>query len=522
MIKREIGAILMESRTNNTFKNTAAALLEQAIYNIMSFICRTVFVYTLGKTYLGFSGLFGDILTLLSLAELGVGTAILYSMYEPMAKSNYYKVVALLNLYRKVYYVIGILVLLVGLCLTPFLDFFISDIPEMPEIPIIYLLYLANTVSSYFFIYKKSILIVSQQSRVASVIYSGVTTVQNIMQILFLILTRSFIIYLIVQVLSTLLNNVLVSKYVDNHFDFIRKFKDAKVDSKTKNDIYINVRAMFLSKVSSAVVTSTDNILISKFVSTVILGVYSNYTLFITMLRTVISKIFEGLTGSVGNLAAVESKGHVYDTFRKIWFVNYWLVAFCSATLFALINPFIKLWIGDNYLLDNKVVLIICLNMYMRLIRNTFLTFNDAYGHFVQLRFKCLAEAVINLVVSLILVIPFKLGILGVLMGTFISNITTNFWYEPYLLFVKRFSVKMQIYFKLFALYFLVMTVSACVMYYTCNVLLIWNSWFGFIIKLIICIVGINIFYAIVYARTKEFDYLKQLVATKFIAKIKK
>lgn len=503
------------SRTSKSIRNTIVALCEQGVYNIMSFLCRTVFIYTLGKTYLGFSGLFSDILTLLSLAELGVGTAILYSMYKPAATGDHRRVAALLNLYKKVYNTIGIFITLIGLCLTPFLEFLISDIPDMPEIPIIYLLYLLNTTASYFFVYKKSILITDQKSYISSFVYISTTTAQNILQIVFLLLTHNFIVYLIIQVACTLANNIAISVYVDRHYSYLKEYKNEQLDKESKVAIYNNVKAMFVSKLSSAVVTSTDNLLISKFVSTIVLGLYSNYTLFTTMLRTILSKIFEALTGSVGNLVALESSDRVYKTFRKIWFVNFWLVSFSCAALFALVNPFITLWVGESYLLDERVVLIVCLNLYMRLIRNTFLTFNDTYGMFKQLKPKCIAEAIINLTVSLIFVGPLKMGIYGVLLGTLVSNITTNFWYEPYLLYTKKFKAPMGKYFTLFAKYFLLTVVSAGASYWISNSVISISGWIGFFIKAIVVCGLINLFYIAVFSRTDEFKYLLGLVKNK-------
>lgn len=490
------------------------ALVEQGIYTVMSFFCRTVFIYSLGKTYLGFSGLFSDILTLLSLAELGVGTAILYSMYKPTAKGDHKQVAALLNLYKKVYNTIGVIITVVGFALTPFLKYLISDIPDMPEIPVIYILYLLNTTASYFFIYKKSILITDQKSYVASLIYICTTTLQNLLQIVFLLTTHNFIIYLLIQIACTLANNIIISVYVDRHYSYLKQYKDEQLCKEDKQVIYNNVKAMFVSKLSSAVVTSTDNLLISKFVSTIVLGLYSNYTLFTTMLRTILSKIFEALTGSVGNLVALESSDRVYKTFRKIWFVNFWLVSFSCAGLFALVNPFITLWVGESYLLEERVVFIVCLNLYMRLIRNTFLTFNDTYGMFKQLKPKCIAEAIINLTVSLLFVGPMKMGIYGVLFGTFVSNITTNFWYEPYLLF-KKFGVSLKKYFLLFGEYILLTAISAGTMFWVCNYVIALNGWIGFILKVAVTCVCINLFYIVVFARTDEFKYFLEIVEAK-------
>lgn len=514
MDKRTMG------RTGNSVRNSMIALVEQGTYMVMSFICRTVFIHTLGKTYLGFSGLFSDILALLSLAELGVGTAILYSMYKPAAVKDYKTLAALLQLYRKVYNTIGILILIVGICLTPFLGFFISDIPDIPELPIIYLLYLLNTTASYFFVYKKSILIVDQRSYVSSLIYIVTISAQNIFQMIFLVTTHSFIIYLVIQVCCTLINNTCISLYVNRQYAFLKEYRNEVVEEKTKQTIYGNIKAMFASKISSAIVTSTDNILISKFVSTVILGLYSNYTLFVTMLRTIITKIFEALTGSIGNLVALESSQKIYQTFRKIFFINFWIVAFSTSILFSLVNPFIELWIGDDFLLSQAIVFMICLNLYMRLIRNTFLTFMDTYGLFVELRPKCIAEAIINLVFSLILVGPLNLGVYGVLLGTFTSNILTNFWYEPYLLFVKKFNVSISVYFRLFLKYFCVMAISAVGCYLVCNRIILLEGWIGFFAKGVFCCIGINVFYFILFRKTEECRYFILLIKRKVLKRV--
>lgn len=501
-----------KSRTANSLRNSFFALLENGVSNVASFICRTVFIYVLGKTYLGFSGLFSDILTLLSLGELGVGTAILHSMYEPASRNDIKTVAGMLNLYKKIYHTIGFCVFGVGLCLTPFLDFFISDIPNMPELPYIYILYLLNTSLSYFFIYKKSILSVYQQSYIFSIILMVSVVTQNIVQIIVLFVTKNFIVYLMVQVLFTLIANFSVSVYVDRHYRFLKDNEKCILEKTRKNKIFSDVKAMFVSKLSSAIVTSTDNLLISKFVSTVILGLYSNYTLFTTMLRTIVTKIFEALTGSVGNLVVSEGKEQVYKSFRGIWFVNYWIVAFSCSTLFALVNPFIQIWIGDSYILNLEIVILVCFNLYMRLIRNTFLTFIDTYGLFKELRVKCISEALINLIVSLILLIPLKKGVVGVLLGTSISNILTNFWFEPYLLFTKKFNQKMKVYFCSFARYFIIALFTSTVSYLVCNTIMIKSGFIWFVVKMIFCTLFNNGIYYFVFRNDSEFMYFMNAI----------
>lgn len=501
-----------KTRTENSIRNSFFALAEIGVSNIVAFVCRTVFIYTLGKTYLGFSGLFNDILTLLSLGELGVGTAILHSMYEPASNNKTDVVTAMLKLYKKIYHTIGFCIIVIGLCLTPWIDFFVSGIPNMPELPCIYILYLLNTGLSYFFIYKKSILIVYQQSYIFSTIMMISVTLQNIVQIMVLIVTKNFILYLAVQVIFTFLANFAISMYVDRNFYFLKENRRCELDENRKRKIFSDVKAMFVSKVSSAVVTSTDNLLISKFVSTVILGLYSNYTLFTTMLRTIVTKIFEALTGSIGNLVVSESKEQVYQSFREIWFVNYWIVAFSCSALFALINPFIQIWIGQSYILNIEVVSLICFNLYMRLIRNTFLTFIDAYGLFKEIRVKCILEAVINLIVSLFFLIILKLGVVGILLGTAISNILTNFWVEPYLLFEKKFNKGMWDYFFTFLKYFIIALFTSIISYFICNIFITISGFCGFAIKLLFCVVFINCVYYLIYKNEKEYMYFVQAI----------
>lgn len=510
---------MSESRTTNSIKNTVFAIGEQTICNILQFITRTVFIYSLGKIYLGFSGLFSDILTLISLAELGVGTAITYSMYKPAAENNEREVAALLHLYKQIYSGIGIIMTIVGLCLIPFLDSLISGVPDIPELSYIYILYLLNTTCSYFLIYKKSILITYQKGYASSIIFIVTSFVKSIFQIIFLLATHDFIIYLWIQLLFTLINNIGVSLYVDRKYLFLRKYKSEQVSEETKKKILSNIGAMFISKISSAVVTSTDNLLISKFVSTVVLGLYSNYTLFTTMFRTIITKVFEGITGSVGNLIATVEKEKVYDTFKNIWFVNFWLVGFSCAGLYVLVNPFIELWIGRDYLLSKNVVLIVCLNLYMRLIRNTFIVLTDTCGLFKEFRIKSIAEAVINLCVSLLLLLVFDMGIFGVFMGTFISNMVTNFWFEPYVIYKKVFFKHFINYFGLYFKYLIVTIVSAVIadMFVT-NICLI-GGWIGFTFELISTVILINSIFFLFFWNSNEFRYFASIIKEKLLKK---
>lgn len=502
----------MKTRTENSIRNVTFALGGQALFVVMSFICRTVFIHTLGQTYLGFNGLFSDIFNLLSLAEMGVGTAILYAMYTPAAQADWPRLAALLELYRRMYWTIGSIILLLGAGLIPFLDYFISNIQRVPELKIIYLLYLFNTYGSYFFAYKKSILTVYQNDYIASTVYMVRTFVQNILQIFSLLVWHNFIIYLVIQAICTLSENIFNSFYVDHHYPQLKQFADVRLPRAEKWQIFSNIKAMFISRLSYAVVSSTDNLMISAFVSTLLLGVYTNYILIVTMIRTFSNSIFRALTGSIGNLIAEQKDGqHVYQVIKRIWFINFWLTAFTATTAFILVNPFIRLWIGHAYLLPMPTVFLIFFNMYMYLMRSTFWRFNDAFGHFNQLQPKAIAEMVINLFFSLIFVLTFHWGLNGVLLGTLGSNLLTNFWYEPYLVY-QRIKVPFRHYLTHVGKYLIVLAGSGTGTYFCCQYLIGGTNWLSFITKGVVCCLMINLVIVGVYYRTEEFSYARHLL----------
>lgn len=499
-----------ESRLKKSARNLSATAIEQVSYTLISFICRTVFIYTLGSEYLGYSGLFGDVLSLLSLGELGIGTAITYFMYKPMALHDNIKISALLNYYKNIYRKIGIAMTGAGLLLVPFLDFFVSGIVVTDELVTIYVLYLLNTTISYFFSYRNSILVTDQKSYISSFIFTCVNLLQNTLQMIFLLVTKNFIVYLIIQICGTYLNNYIMAYYVGKHYPFIVNDNKSKIDNNLKYKIKRNIKAIFLSRVSSVIVTSTDNILISKFVSTIVLGVYSNYVLFVGVGRTLMTKIFQALTGSVGNMIAKSSLEHIYEVYKKVWFINFWLIAVISGLFFILINQFIQLWAGEEYLLSTSIVLLIAVNMYFRFIRNTFLLLQDTMGLFKEMQNKSIAEAVINLSASLFFVMYFETGLEGILLGTFISNITTNFWYEPWVIY-KKIHAPYREYITTFIKY-LVAAVSSIVVAWLVTNFLILSTWLDFFLQLCISFLVINLFLTLIFYRSNEFLYFKDII----------
>jgi O-antigen/teichoic acid export membrane protein len=486
-------------------------MIGQAAGLIISFIARIIFIKYLSAEYLGLNGLFTNILTMLSLVELGVGPAMTFSLYKPLAENNTEKVKSLMKLYQKVYCIIGVAVLILGIGFTPFYKFLIDEVPNIPNLNLIYILFVVNTSVSYFYSYKRSLIICDQKRYIATIYRYSFYFVLNVAQIIALVCTKNYILYLILQIIFTWLENFFVSRKANKMYPYLKDKEYKPLEKEEKDNIKKNVGAMVCHKIGGMVVNSTDNIIMSRTVGLLAVGIYSNYYLVINALETIIMQVFNAIVASVGNLNATEDKSKIKNIFDKIFFINFWIFSFCSICLLVLFNDFIYLWVGKDYLFSFSIVIILCICFYLKGMRRTVLTFRDATGSFYYDRHKPLVEAVINLVVSILL--AKKYGVAGIFIGTIISTVTTSLWVEPYVLYKHIFNMNVKDYFKRLTKYTLIGLVVCLITYYACHFISS-IGWIYLILKLIICVFIVNILFIIIFKDTEEFEYCKYLLKT--------
>lgn len=506
------------SRTRSSLLNLLTAMIGQGLGLVISFIARIFFVKILGSEYLGLNGLFTNILTVLSLAELGIGTAITYSLYKPLAENDIKTCKMLMQLYKKVYTIIGLLILILGIAITPLLPIFIKDMPNISNINLIYILFVINTAISYFYSYKRNLIIADQNRYIATIYRYGFYFILNVAQIIYLVIKHDYIGFLVLQIVSTFLENVFVSKHADKMYPYLKDKEKIILEENTKNEIIKNTKAMMMHKIGGTVVSSTDNILLSSFVSIASVGIYSNYSLILTALNTVCSQVYNSLTASIGNMWVKESKEKNYKIFKKINFLTFWIYCIISICLMCLFNPFIELWVGKEYLFSVNIVIILVINFYLTGMRKSSLVFREASGLFYKDRYKAVAEAIINLVASIILAKYY--GVFGVFLGTFISSITTCVWIEPYVLYKYGFEKSLKEYFKDYFKKTLLTAVLVIVTYYICS-LIKGNLYIVFAFKLVICIIIPNIILLLIYGKSEEFKYFYDKLISKLLNKLK-
>lgn len=496
-------------RTKKSIRNIATALAGQFFWILINFFARMVFIKVLGTEYLGVHGLFTNIISMISLAEMGIGSAIIYSLYKPLALGEEQKIKALMHFFRSAYHIIGLVVLVLGLAVLPFLDFIIKDKANIPNLSFIYLLFLADAVLSYFFAYKRSLIEADQKGYIVTTYHYIFVALINGLQIVVLLLTKNFIFFMTVKMLFTLTENFMISLKAEQIYPFLKEKSVAELDATEKKGIYQNVYAMFFHRLGGVVVNGTDNILISYYAGLVVVGLYSNYYMILTALNAIIGQIFTAATASIGNLNALVGKEKSYVIYKAIYFANFWFYGFSSICLYVLFNPFITLWVGKEFIMSDLIVTIIVINFFVTGMRKSTLMFRDSLGLFWNDRYKPLFESIINLVASIIL--ASRYGIVGVLVGTFISTMTTCFWVEPYVLYRNGFNSRLREYFSRYGLYALVTLVAGFVTWYACG-LVGGVTITSFVVKLLICLLIPNVIFLLIFSWTKEFKYLSNIV----------
>ncbi len=433
----------MKSRTENSAHNFLNNIIAQVTTIFLSFFSRTIFIDCLGEEYLGLNGLFSNIITVLSLAELGIGTAIVYTMYKPIAEGDTKKIAALVGYYRRLYSILALVVAGIGVAFYPFLDFFINIDGDIPYIKYYYFLFLIQTVSSYLIVYKTSVLIADQKNYLITKNEIIGNFVSVICQIIVLKITRSYALYTIVHIVAGLAVNWLNSKKAVKHYPYI--LEKHILSREEKRNIWINIKSMFTYRVGGVILNNTDNLLISRFIGTGTVGFYSNYSMLISKVSNVVNLIFTSIQASLGNYNAEKEGRDLYGMFKIISFIEYWVYAFCSVSFCLLTNDFVTVWLGERFVLADNILYVCVLNFYIQGVLYPIWCYRNTTGLFKDTRLMMYFAAVINLILSIIL--GLKCGLFGVLISTAIARIATNLWYEPYILFKKYFNINVKKYY---------------------------------------------------------------------------
>ncbi|SHE83324.1 lipopolysaccharide biosynthesis protein [Alkalibacter saccharofermentans] len=499
------------SRIKYASKNIKYGYLGNLLSLLLKFISRTIFIYTIGVTYLGVNGLYVNILSVLSFAELGIGTAMNYSLYKPVAENDKEKIKALMHLYKYAYRWIALIVTVVGLALIPFLDTIIkeSGIISSNELIIYYLIFLFNTTSTYFVVYKYSLVSAEQKNYLQTNIQTITMVITTIVQIIILISLKNFLLYLISAALIELIQKIFVNRYLNKRYPFLLDDVTRKLTKEEKEPIIKNIKALVLHKIGDISVYQTDNILISSFINITTVGLVSNYTLIISAVTSFLNIIFNSLISGFGNLIATENTDKQYELFKVYRFVGFWCYGFASIALITLINPFIELWIGSQMLIGTTVIYLIISDYYLKGHRIVVNNFKVAAGIFDEDKYIGLIQAIVNLVISIILVK--KIGLPGIFIGTVIQGLISNMS-RPFIVYRKIFGRSGIEYYVDSLFYLCVLIVPLLVLEFMKPIILMNLGISNFVFMIFLVALIPNVFFVLFLRKRKEFKYLLDLI----------
>lgn len=497
-------------RTKNASRNMLFGSLHKVYQIIIPFVIRTAMIYFMGVQYLGLNSLFTSILQVLNLAELGVGSAMTYSLYKPIADDDINKICALLSLYKIYYTLIGAVIAGLGLVLTPFIPNLISgDVPLNINIYVLYLLNLAATVLSYWvFAYKNSILYAHQRVDVTSKVSMATNTVQYVLQFFAIWIFRSYYLYVIVALATQAFTNILTALVASRMYPDYKAVKH--LDKGEVEEINGRIRDLFTSKIGGVIVNSADTIVVSAFLGLTVLAVYQNYYFILTSIIGIVATTFNSCTAGIGNSLIVDTKEKNFNDLKKFTFLIAWITGFSSSCFLCLYQPFMRAWVGEELQLPFSAVICLVIYYYVYEINQLLNMYKDAGGIWHEDRFRPLITAIANLTMNLIMVQFW--GIYGVILSTVLSMLLVGMPWLFHNLFTTMFEKKQLLEYLRKLFYYVAVSLMACVITYLVCSRVDSGNWMTIIIRGIICCVIPNFIFMMIYHRTTEFKECIKLV----------
>lgn len=412
---------MSESRLKKSIKNLRAAWIGQFLNIFAKFVMRRFFVRYISADYLGLDAVFTNIIGLMNLAELGIGSAIFYALYAPLAEKDEKRILGIMQLFARVYRTIAILLTVVGMILMPLLTIIAPETQGLSSVHLLFGFYLINTVVSYLFSYKGLLASADQKSYISTRNHYIFIISLNIAQIFVIYFTKSFIAFAAIQSIFTIAEGLSLSCKMNKEYPILRQKEKVKLPENVTRKIWADVRKIFISKMGNTVIASTDNLILSNVVGLQMTGKYSNYALIKASLQAIVCQFQAAVSASVGNLAAMGEREKEIEYF---WFLNFLttvLYSITSVCLYNLMQPFIAYWLGGDFLMSQGVLLCTTIVYYLYGVRGIFSTFSMAHGVFDLEAKKTAMEAIGNLVISVVLAV--RLGVVGVLLGTVVSSL---------------------------------------------------------------------------------------------------
>lgn len=493
-------------RTRKSLINIFATVLQYAVVVLTSFFIRPLFISKLGIKFMGIEGSFTDIITALSIVELGLGAGMIYKLYKPIAENDWSLISTILCFFRKSFVVIAGIMFSLGLILSPFVGVLIKEEYSNFWLSCIFILFLTDTISSYLYSHKRAMIIADQKSFVNHLVHIVNSILMLVLQILVLHFYSSFEAFLAVRIFCRLLENFVISYIFDKTYPSINLKTTEQLPKFERKALFRNMKALFMHKVAHFGITAiSGGVLILKFVSLRENGIYRNYSMIIMALLAISSQVFDGVGASFGNLMNTEEPDKVYSKFNVLYLMNFFIFSFITVSFFNLINPFIDLWVGSGLTFSLNIVIILTIYLYLYGIRQSVMMVKNSAGIYDPDKYFGVLGAIVSILISYALASRF--GIAGILLGSIFGLMSFPLWGQPLLVYKIVFKKSVKFYHLKYLLYAMLTTVYTLITYMICSKIHVAGI-IGFIIKTAICLIVPNVFNIILFYKSKEFKEL--------------
>lgn len=504
----------LASRTKLATKNVFATLIVSILVFPLQFINRYYMVHYLGITYLGITSLFANILSVLSLADLGIGTAIVFLMYKPLAEHDQKKITILMRYYRAIYRTIAIVIFILGLIIIPFLGFFLHSSINYPNVYLLFIIYLMGTVSSYLFSYNQSLLFADQRNHIYSWFNLVVCYIMIILQIITVKLFRSPLLYATMYVFTGFITNILISIYVNRHYHLNYRESNEKLSKEEFHELFSNVVGNMFLRISGVVVTGTDSMLLSTFTNVIQVGYYANYLTITNVIQQLMTKVVGAVTGSIGNYSVNQNRKEGEKLFYNLQFLNFLLLNLATLGILFASKDVISLWLGPTYILSTLNTFLIAFSFYLINYQMLGWNFVAVYGLAKYMKLVSVSEMIINFLASILFLKYFHLGITGILLGTICSTLLTVAWQDPFVIFRHGFRTSLGKYIRQYLRFLIILILEIIIIDSTVRLLEknIVNLWYHLLVVILLILFTGIVLPLIFYINSDEEKFLFSLI----------
>ena len=495
------------SRTKKTIINTAFSIASQALTIVLSFVLRTAFIKILGDQYTGVASVFTTILTMLSLSELGFATAVATALYRPLRENDQKLIQQLMDFYKKAYQLVALMIFTLGICLIPFLQYLIKDVPDIKEnITVIYVFYIIKTAASYLMIYKTTLLRADQKLFVVKKLEMLCQLIRYAVEVIVLLLFREYMTYLVIEIVATILQNYIVTKRAEKEYPHAFEKPEEKLPRETIISLLKDVKGLSMYKLSGTIGNSIDTMLISAFINTSSVTVVGNYSHIKNHIQKVLMQFYSAVIPSVGNLAVENNAKKQQNVFNRLFYISFIMVNFCSVSMFVLFKPFLKVWLGERYILGQHISFVIAFDFFLYILLQAIASFRTANGLFVKGQYRPLITAIVNVIFSVLLI--HKFGIFGTIFATVVARFLTQ-WYDPYLLYKHIFHDSFAKFYVKYWIYIGLFVSGALLTDFAAEAIAVENKLLNLAVGVVLCMIIPNGWVLLWTHRTEEFAFVK-------------